>query len=504
MQHKIANDYADTKSDRDLAFTDDNEKQILAMENFNGLQEWNARADSMKELIKLASDLEDPIVHVQKLRKEYRDYLSVPYVNVKYAKPETRSSTPFSAPPKIVRVESNQRSVNNEVSQQVSYIISYFLSQKPGTLEFFISCFFFFIFLTHISRHFFIFIFAKDQNNTEHEYEDGEDYEWKNRVDDDIVYSDDNNEGYASGQSGQFSAMDYFEQSDDIETQFSEDNYDYTGGQYNTDYNNIDEASENAHSFVEEVEEFFIDEVKYTTDGVASRKDKESRSTYIRPVAFNFEDREPIVAKQQSVINPVNSYICPAAIHNMEKQSVCQRPPSKGPPLKRQMTYQAHTNVTSIKQTRGATTHAQISQSSEKEEITHASNSQPVTKQAVSNPVLATKFSKKANTLVQTVESAPATLSFAMGITQGETAEYASKEVTKGQNTKPSARGATTQGQTSQALTRQASTNAQISQSSEKEEITQASNNLPVTRQAATRSTNPFAQKWMRKNGENN
>jgi hypothetical protein len=161
MQHKIANDYADTKSDRDSAFTDDNEKQILAMENFNGLQEWNARADSMKELIKLAIDLEDPIAHVQKLRKEYRDYLSVPYVNVKYAKPETRSSTPFSAPPKIVRVESNQRSVNNEVSQQVSYIISYFLSQEPGTLEFFISCLFFFIFLTHISRHFFNFHFCE-------------------------------------------------------------------------------------------------------------------------------------------------------------------------------------------------------------------------------------------------------------------------------------------------------------------------------------------------------
>jgi hypothetical protein len=256
---------------------------------------------------------------------------------------------------------------------------------------------------------------------------------------------------------------------------------------------------------VEEVIEFLIDEVKYTTDGVASRKDKESRSTYIRPVAFNFEDREPIVAKQQSVINTVNSYICPAAIHNMEKQSVRQRPPSKGPPLKRQMTTQAHTNVTSIKQTRGATTNAQISQSSEKEGITQASNSQPVTKQAVSNPALATNFSKKVNTVVQTVESAPATLSFAIGITQGETAEYASKEVTiQGQNTKPSARGATTQGQTSQELTRQASTNAQISESSEKEKITQASNSQPVTRQVATRSSNPFAQKWMRKNGENN
>ena len=135
VQHKIANDFADTKSDRDSSFTDDNEKQILAMENFNGLQEWNARADSMKELIKLAVDLEDPIEVIQKLRKEYRDYLTVPYVNVKYHKPEKGSSTPFSAPPKIVRVETNKQSANNEVSQQVRHII-YYLQERM----LFISC----------------------------------------------------------------------------------------------------------------------------------------------------------------------------------------------------------------------------------------------------------------------------------------------------------------------------------------------------------------------------
>jgi hypothetical protein len=106
------------------------------------------------------------------------------------------------------------------------------------------------------------------------------------------------------------------------------------------------------HSYVDEVEEYCIDAVKYTTDGVASRKDKESRSTFIRPVAFNFEDYELIVAQQQSITNPVNSYICPAAIHDMEKQSVRQRPPSKGQSLKRQMTTQAHTTITSIKQSR--------------------------------------------------------------------------------------------------------------------------------------------------------
>lgn len=120
VQHKIANDYADAKSDRDSSIFDDNEKQILAMENFNGLQEWNARADSMKELIKLAVDLDDPLDVIQVLRKEYREYLQVPYVNVKYSRPEKRSSTPVSALPKIVRLEDNNRSANNEVSQQVT------------------------------------------------------------------------------------------------------------------------------------------------------------------------------------------------------------------------------------------------------------------------------------------------------------------------------------------------------------------------------------------------
>jgi hypothetical protein len=109
-------------------------------------------------------------------------------------------------------------------------------------------------------------------------------------------------------------------------TQFSEDNDDYTGGQYCRDYNDIDEASKDmqiSHRYVEEVDAFCIVAVKYTADGVASRKDKESRSTFIRP-----EDHELIVAKQQSIINSVNSYICPAAIYNLEKESVRQRPPT--------------------------------------------------------------------------------------------------------------------------------------------------------------------------------
>ena len=38
VQHKIANEFADTRSDRDSATFDDNEKQTLAMEIFNGLE----------------------------------------------------------------------------------------------------------------------------------------------------------------------------------------------------------------------------------------------------------------------------------------------------------------------------------------------------------------------------------------------------------------------------------------------------------------------------------
>lgn len=89
------------------------------MENFNGLQEWNARADSLKELIKLSVDLEDPIEIVQQLRMEYREYLKVPYVNVKSLKPDKVGSTPFSALPKIVHNKSNQQAAIFDIESQV-------------------------------------------------------------------------------------------------------------------------------------------------------------------------------------------------------------------------------------------------------------------------------------------------------------------------------------------------------------------------------------------------
>ena len=89
------------------------------MVNFNGLQEWNARADSLKELVKLSVDLDDPIQIVKQLRMEYREYLKVPYVNVKSLKSDKIGSTPFSAPPKIVHNKLNQQAAIPENESQV-------------------------------------------------------------------------------------------------------------------------------------------------------------------------------------------------------------------------------------------------------------------------------------------------------------------------------------------------------------------------------------------------
>lgn len=119
VQHKISSDYAESKSDRESTMFDYNEKQILAMENFNGLQEWNARADSVKELIKVAVDLEDPIEIIQQLRREYREFLKVPYVNVKSTKVYRQTSTPASAPPKNVQTDVIQQEETSEVDSQV-------------------------------------------------------------------------------------------------------------------------------------------------------------------------------------------------------------------------------------------------------------------------------------------------------------------------------------------------------------------------------------------------
>ena len=119
-QQKIHSDFTVPKSERDnSSIFDDNNKHVLAMENFNGLQEWNARADSLKELIKLSVDLEDPIEIVQQLRMEYREYLKVPYVNVKSLKLDKVGSTPFSALPKIVHNKSNQQAAIFDIESQV-------------------------------------------------------------------------------------------------------------------------------------------------------------------------------------------------------------------------------------------------------------------------------------------------------------------------------------------------------------------------------------------------
>jgi hypothetical protein len=302
------------------------------------------------------------------------------------------------------------------------------------------------------------------------ENEVGDNYEWQNRVYDETVYSEDNNEGYASGQ---YSALDYFEQHDDVETQYSEENDDNAEGNFSIDYDEINEVSEDMQNNSCYVEKVCNNTINFNNEGVASRKDKESRSSSIRPVAFNFQDLETKAANQQSNVDPVNSYICPASIHDLETQYTRQRPPSKGPPLKRQMTTQAQTTQSAARQ---GITPALATQSSVKAN-TGAQTTQSAARQGIT-PALATQSSVKANTPAQTTQSTlkPVTI--------------------RGQNSKQLPRGMTTQGQTSQALTRQ-TTHAQISESSEKEEITQVLHDQPITRQATTRSTNPFAQKWM-------
>jgi hypothetical protein len=353
--------------------------------------------------------------------------------------------------------------------------------------------FVFFIYLTH----FLIFHFAKDSNNMELENEVGDNYEWQNRVYDETVYAEDNNEGYASGQ---YSALDYFEQHDDVETQYSEENDDNAEGNFSIDYDEINEVSEDMQNNSCYVEKVCNNTINFNNEGVASRKDKESRSSSIRPVAFNFQDLETKAANQQSNVDPVNSYICPASIHDLETQYTRQRPPSKGPPLKRQMTTQAQTTQSAARQ---GITPALATQSSVKAN-TPAQTTQSAARQGIT-PALATQSSVKANTPAQTTQSTPrqgitpalATQSSVKANTPAQTTQSTLKPVTiRGQNSKQLPRGMTTQGQTSQALTRQ-TTHAQISESSEKEEITQVLHDQPITRQATTRSTNPFAQKWM-------
>ena len=119
VQQKISSEYSEFKSDRESTVFEDNEKQILAMENFNGLQEWTARADSMKELIRVAVDLEDPPEIIQQLRRDYREFLQVPFVNVKSTKNNRQTSTPASAPPKNVHNDSNQLEERSDVDSEV-------------------------------------------------------------------------------------------------------------------------------------------------------------------------------------------------------------------------------------------------------------------------------------------------------------------------------------------------------------------------------------------------
>ena len=321
----------------------------------------------------------------------------------------------------------------------------------------------FFIYITYIYFHLFIFDFSfhffKDPNNTEVEKEDGDEYdatsnyEWQNRVDDDIVHLDIINDGYVSWQSGQSSTVEYLEQNSDVETQYSEYNDNNNEVDSNIDYNESYNASEDTkNNRTAEVYESVMYNVGVhgNNEGVASRKDKESRSSSIRPVAFNFQDREPNVTNQQSIRNPVDTYICPSAIRSLETNSSRQRPPLKAPPVKRQMTSYAPT--TNLSSAIPVSTQAQTTQSSVKQVSIRGQTNKTSTKQVLS---------------------------------QGQTSLSTAEEVITPAHTTLSYVKQPTQAQTSQS-----------SQASAKQVITQTQASQPITRQAAMRSTNPFAQKW--------
>jgi hypothetical protein len=125
------------------------------MENFNGLQEWNARADSMKELIKLAVGLEDPVGVIQQLRKECWDYLQVPYVNVKCSKPDKKA-----------RLHSQLLLRLCDLTLTNAWLTKSNRSDTSSTIEIHDIVFFYFVFVflnnvTHMFFSFFIFHFGK-------------------------------------------------------------------------------------------------------------------------------------------------------------------------------------------------------------------------------------------------------------------------------------------------------------------------------------------------------
>jgi hypothetical protein len=260
-------------------------------------------------------------------------------------------------------------------------------------------------------------------------------YQWQNGVDGEN--SDENNNGLESWQSGQSSMIEYSEHGYDGETQFSEDSAANNNNNSSMEFNESYDASENTQIKSSTNSAFaHSDMMRYNLgvheyhEGVASRKDNETKSNTSRRVALDFQDSEP-----------------------NENQSTRHRPPSKGPPLKKQLLTQRQASQSYVEK---ETAQGQPSQSSVEQIITQGQTSQPITRQ---------------------------------GNTQA-------------QNTKQSKNQVHTQGQASKSYAEKETAQGQPSQSSVEQIITQGQTSQPITRQASKRSTNPFGSKWIQQTQE--
>lgn len=299
--------------------------------------------------------------------------------------------------------------------------------------------------------------------------------QWQNGVDGEIQIFDDNNDDYASWKSELSNTIEYSEQNEDDETQYSGYNDANNECSSSLVYNESYENSARAHS----------DMIRYNVgvheynDGVASRKDKESRSNTFHRVALDFQNPEPNVNNQKSSVECVDSYICPIAIHNLEYQSARHRLPSKGQPLKKQMITQGQ-RIQAV--ARQGNDQAQNKKPSAEHMLTQGQHRQSLEEQET---IQEKTFVAQVDTQEQPKQSST------------EQQAVTRRGNIQTHNRKTLAEQMLTQGQPRQSTTEPETIQGQPCQSNTKQVITHEQSSQAVTRQKATRSTNPFANKWV-------
>jgi hypothetical protein len=321
--------------------------------------------------------------------------------------------------------------------------------------------------------------------------------QWQNGVDGEIQIFDDNNDDYASWKKELSNTIEYSEQNEDDETQYSGYNDANNECSSSLVYNESYENSARAHS----------DMIRYNVgvheynDGVASRKDKESRSNTFHRVALDFQNGEPNVNNQKSSVECVDSYICPIAIHNLEYQSARHRPPSKGQPLKKQMITQGQ-RIQAV--ARQGNDQAQNKKPSAEHMLTQGQHRQSLEEQETIQgqtfvaQVDTQEQPKQSSTEQQNIHGQPSQSSTELVITQVQRSQAVTRRGNiQTHNRKTLAEQMLTQGQPRQSTTEPETIQGQPCQSNTKQVITHEPSSQAVTRQKATRSTNPFANKWV-------